>query len=451
MALHARFNRIACFAPILLALSLSACDISGIGDGNKLESLEIARLRVNQADFNDNKVYRCFRHQLQLVGVFSDGQRGDYSARGRWTSSNPARIRVSNGDIQLPDNPELAYASGTLLPVSEGTATITGEFVGLTATYDVEVRSPTSFSISPASLSVAPKTASAISVRTVIDGYDLNVTDLAAWSFATPNAEVATIGSATGVVVGVAAGPELTARAQFPLCEGFAPAQGLTATVNVRPLTGLTLTREFSSAPNDELINGTTDALKTVATFAGTSETQDVTGQVTYTSDKPTIAAPGLLGQRNLVSGLAVGTAVLTSTYKESDATAEISSNPVMLTVVDDTLDTLSVSPEVATITALSTQQFSATGHYLSGRSQRITRHVTWSSGDTAKVLIGNGATAAGLAVSQLPEATTSAIKITGKLVIGTGDTAVTKTVEALLCTVLPGTVAGSCEAAPTP
>jgi len=451
MAFHARFTRIACIAPIALVLTLSACDISGIGDGNKLESLEVARLRVNQADFNGNKVYRCFRHQLQLVGVFSDGQRGDYSARGHWTSSNPARVRVSNGDIQLPNDPALAYAAGTLLPVSEGTATITGEFVGLTATYEVEVRSPTSFSISPASLSVAPKTASAISVRTLIDGYDLNVTDLATWSYATPNTDVATIGASSGVVVGVAAGPELTAQAQFPLCEGFAPAQGLTAKVNVRPLTGLTLAREFADAPNNELINGTTDSLKTVASFAGTSETQDVSGQVTYTSDKPTIAVPGLLGLRNLVSGLSVGTAMVTSKYKESDTAAEISSNPVMFTVVDDTLNTLSVSPEVATITALSTQQFVATGHYLSGRSQRITRHVTWSSGDTAKVLIGNGASAPGLAVSQLPEATTSAIKITGKLVIGTGDTAVTKTVEALLCTVLPGTVAGTCEAAPAP
>lgn len=456
MSLHVSLVRLMAAVPLMLAVT--ACDISGIGDGNTLESTEVTRL-TGVVDRTQNKFYLCFVDQLQLIGTFSDGQRGDYTARARWTSSNPGVIRVSNGDIQLPSDPTLAYAAGTLLPASVGTSTITAEFVGLVANYTVEVRSPTSFSISPTSLSVAPRTASAITVRALIDGYDLDVTGAAQWSFASPDEDVAIIGAATGIVAGIGTGPAMTARAQFPLCENFAPAQNLSATVNVRPLTSLALTREFSAAPNNELIRGTTDAMRTVASFAGTTETQDVTGQVVYVSSEPTILLPGFSGVRNLATGLAVGAATVTAEYQEvlenpntpeTEATPEIASNPVMFTVVEDTLDTLAVTPENTTITALDRQQFTAIGSYVSGRTQNINRHVTWLSADAEAIRIGNGASGAGLAQSLTAAATESAVKISATLVLGTGTSAVTKTDDALLCTATPGTTPGPCVLAPT-
>ena len=439
------------------ALLLAACDISGIGDGNALEKVEILRSTA-PVDPTSGTLYRCLPSQLQLIGTFSNGQRGDYTLRGRWSSSNPDRVAVSNGDIQLPSDPTLAYAAGTVLPKAQGSATITAEFVGLVATYQVDVKSPTSFTISPASLTVAPRTARAIGLRAVLDGYDVDVSSAAEWSFDTPDEKVALIGANTGIVAGVGSGA-LTARAKFPLCEGFAPAQNLAATINVRVPTSLVLTREFTQAPNNELIVNTTDAFQTIAHFAGTDETQDISSVLTYVSDKPTVALTGASGVRNFATALGVGTAVFTAKYQEklddpatpdvNEGSAEIVSNPVTITVVEDALDTIAVTPEVATITALGTQQFVATGNYTSGRTQPITRHVTWSSADVTKVLIRSGISGAGLAVSLLPQATEAAVELKASVTIGSGTAAVSKTDTALICTVLPGQTPGTCEAAP--
>ena len=111
---------------LLLASTIlvAACDIGGIGKGNKLETLEIGR-QTALIDRDSKASYLCFTDKLQLVGTFTDGGQSDYSSRGTWRSSNPDIVGVSNGDILVPGSETTAFASGTIVPKAEGTATVT--------------------------------------------------------------------------------------------------------------------------------------------------------------------------------------------------------------------------------------------------------------------------------------------------------------------------------------
>jgi uncharacterized protein YjdB len=62
------------------------------------------------------------------------------------------------------------------------------------------------------------------------------------------------------------------------------------------------------------------------------------------------------------------------------------------------TLQSITVSPNPASVAAGLTQQFTATGHYSDGSTQNLTASVTWSSSDTAVATISNMAGSNGLA-----------------------------------------------------
>ncbi|MFA5938787.1 MAG: hypothetical protein WC809_05480 [Sinimarinibacterium sp.] len=456
---------------VLLASSVlvTACDIGGIGNGNKLETLEVSR-QTALIDRESKASYVCFTDKLQLIGTFTDGGQADYSARGEWTSSNPGIVEVSNGDIPVPGSETLVFASGTIVPRAEGTATISAEFVGLSASYEVEVRKlpDDAIQITETAITLAPETVRGLSLTASVDGYLLNVTAAATWSFdaatdaeAEANAEIATIGVGSGIVV--AKLPEnlsdtlpatLKARAEFPLCQDEAePTQPLRfeADVTVEELTGLALAREFVDAPNDELIVGTTEAFKVTGTF-DSGATQDLTGQTLVESDNDE-AATSLVLIPNLVSALEAGTAKLKAVYggaaDDEDDTfpPEVTSNEVSINTVTGELQDFAIAPLNETITALERQQFVATGSFLVNgetRTQAITRGVVWavSTPDdeaTSVVAVSNALASAGLVTSLLPQADTVKVKATR----GSGDTAVSK--ETALCIVEPGAEAAEC------
>lgn len=433
-----------------LVLATAACDISGIGDGNALESIELNRL-TGLLDSTSNKSYVCFTDQLQVVGRFSDGQAGDYSSRATWSSSNPAVVEVSNGDIQLPTDPTLAYARGTLIPRAPGTATITANFVGLKASYEVQVVAPEAFEMETSQLVLAPNTAGALSLLATIDGEELNVTRAASWSFVQDEEvteDYASIGAATGIIVAkdVSTGITLTAKADFVLCPDFAGAQNLQASVVVSPLVGIELTREFADAPDNELVKGTTDLLKAVGTLA-TGDTQDLTAQLTYTAADTEKVFVGAGGVRNLVSGLAVGETTVKATWTGIDPDPEdddvdpptLDSNSVVFNIVEDTVHSLAIDPpEGVTLKVGSSTQLTAKATYTAvpTRTQFITRHVAWSSSDGTKLGVGNGASSGGLLVAGTEVVTATPLEITAKFTNGSGDTATTVEQKIPVCIV---------------
>lgn len=133
----------------LLLLALSGCDL---GEGSKLETLEI--VSASGATITPPyRVYQCFRDRLQVFGRFTNGDVGNFSANGRaiWSSSNPNIVRVLNDSEQNTRAVILGkfdniggsfYTAGVLVPRNAGSATVTASFLGLSASMDVVVSAP---------------------------------------------------------------------------------------------------------------------------------------------------------------------------------------------------------------------------------------------------------------------------------------------------------------------
>ncbi|MGH8441394.1 MAG: PKD domain-containing protein [Nevskiaceae bacterium] len=148
-------------ALLLLVAGLAACD--SIGEGNTIEKFDIIpasnATRLAPFEVGDNhKLFQCLRDELIARATFTDGTQVNFSNRVTWSSSDPAVVEVSNGDVPAVlavGNPaldgsfwvheSLTYGSGTVIP--HGTpgqsATITVKFASLSASLTVDIRKPT--------------------------------------------------------------------------------------------------------------------------------------------------------------------------------------------------------------------------------------------------------------------------------------------------------------------
>jgi hypothetical protein len=449
-------------AVMLAVAGVSACDFSGIGEGSRPEKLEILRNPQSALLDTSDEVeafYRCFPDQLQAVMTFTNG-RIDASAflndRVRWSSSDPSVVEVSNRDVLLPDSETQAFGPGVLVPRGVGTATVTAEFVGLSASYEVEIREVDAVTINKTTVKLAPETGDLLTLTASIDDFNLDVTQLASWSFdadAEETDNIARIGAATGVVTGVGLGGPLTAQGQFILCKNDPRFADLKATVTVEPLTGLELQREFTDAPDDELIVGTSERLAVTGRFADGTPL-DLSGQVRIESTANDVIAAGLAFPQ-FVTSVKAGTSQLKAIYGGDDDNddegdtdpPEVQSNVITLNAVEGELQGFSIAPLNATITALGTQQFTATGSFsVSGqtRTQDITRGVVWSRSTlddqaTSDIDISTSSLTAGRASSRRPVA--GAYKITATR--GIGDDAIRQ--DTVLCVKLPNAATGPC------
>lgn len=428
-----------------LALVTAACDISGIGDGVRPVSIEIAPPRT-VAEGENFKTPLCFADQMSVIVRFSNGSAGNYTGRNvTWTSSDKTVVEVSNADYPTADAPE--FGRGVLIPKAAGNATITVNYVGMSASYDVEVISPTEVTMNTSRLAIAPNTAGALTLSAVIDGEELDVTRSATWSFLEGEGakDFATIGANTGIVVAKAQDKDLRAQATLSLCPDNL---GITlpppADVIISTPAELVLTREFAAAPNDELVKGTTDAMKVIALLESGDE-QDLTSQATYTAAStppegaenppPRVIIPGSAGVRSLMVGLTVGTdqvkATWTNVKPEGSGTPEtLDSNWVPFTVVEDTVRLLAVAPASdITLRVGGSTNLTAEATYTTvpTRKQFVTRHVAWTSSKATEVGVGNGVNG-GLVVAgtTLTSATVPPVEIVAKVTIGSGDSATT-------------------------
>ncbi|MDO6721548.1 Ig-like domain-containing protein, partial [Psychrosphaera sp. 1_MG-2023] len=131
------------------------------------------------------------------------------------------------------------------------------------------------------------------------------------------------------------------------------------------------------------------------ANYAG-GGTLDVSEQVTWTSNTPTAVyvsnAPDLKGQ---IASLGDSTAAVTITAKMPDTSI---SGTYALTRTDETLSTLTISPDTQTIVVDGTQQFTVVGTYTGGDPVDYTNRVVWTSSDESLVIISNAEETRGLA-----------------------------------------------------
>lgn len=421
--------------PIALLLMLSAC--SGIGDGNKPESVRIVQSSASvDSTATGATVFTCVRDGLILIGEFSDGSLGDFSRRARWTSDDPAIVGVSNGEDEVPGEEELFFISGSLAPRSVGTTTVRAEFLGFTAAFNVTVKESADLRIVPGNPRLAPRSLLRLQATADLDGTVTSITNRVSFAIAPPNDAVATIGD-DGFIT--AAGPgTVKVQAQLPC------AAELSTDLNVSPLTGLELNYEDAVGfGTGTQIVGTGQLLRIFGTFgdldgdgtADADERQDLSSSTAVTSSDSTIAVSGGILSANLVSALKAGGPVnLTATFGAALAVTDpdgdgpltgtpaqpgVTSAPLPLTVADGTLMALSLNvkelcdpqllvcePGPTPGQPVSAQEnrairFRAVGDFGAGVMQDLTKDVVWSSSVPNLVPIGSGRTVnAGLAVT---------------------------------------------------
>ena len=465
-----------------LALLVSGC--SSIGDGNAPEKMVIVpggTSILTVADINalfesppeEAEVFTCIGGSLRLLVRFSDGDVGDFTFRANWESSQTAVVEVSNGELPLAgeedsvDPARLVFSNGGLKPAQAAggmESTITATYLGMTDTIRVKIRdiakdaqgNPLATELlprlTPDRAFMAPGSFAEFRALTTLDGVETDITSAVRFGLEEENDEVAVLSTGAGGIALISAeepGDPLKVQARFSSACGLVPE----APIYVAPLQSLVADYEEGFGP--DLTAGTSQFLRVTGNFGDldgdtVNDTQDLTLQGVLTSSDTAIVSLGnVITSRNLIlagtSGTAptlVGTANITVTYgavTDTDGEGPIEADPgiaaapLPVTVRNVLFDDLQIEAvDGQTIEPRGRTDFIARGTYtFEGvvRTQDMSRHVSWVSSDTTKLIAGNGINAdAGTVLSVSDEPGT--VTLTATLVQGVLDSSATRPVD---------------------
>ena len=151
--------------------------------------------------------------------------------------------------------------------------------------------------------------------------------------------------------------------------------------------------RSPGAAP--QIAKNTKVQLDAIGSYSDQSK-QDLTDTVTWASSTTAATVSNAAGSKGLVTaGNAAGTTVISA--QVGTGTAAIKGT-LTLTVSNETLVSIVVTPATFTIAAGTMQQFTATGFFTDASRQDLTDTVAWTSATPAAATISNAAGSKGLA-----------------------------------------------------
>ncbi len=429
---------------------LAAC--SSVGKGNRPVSAAI-QPDAETVGKADTTAYVCIPKRLNFLLTFTNGERGNYVNQAKWTSSDTARLRVSNGDIAIPDGSGAMYASGVMVPqAATGTATVTAEYLGFKQSINVTTDNVGTPRIVPAQLDLAP---GSFGVFTLLGELNGVTTQLAPnWTFLAPDTTVANITRLGGVVsaTGKASSPvvndrKITAQAELIGCPTGISIKP-TADVNVSVLKILMLTQEFSS---NNLVVGTTEKMTATGTLTNNAK-QDLTQQVEYTASDTSLVSLlssdlyGYLKALKASTTSVTVSAVFRNTI-DNPSTTIPSNNTLSITPIDATLMGISITPPSTPtiIAAGSSANFVSTGTFspatapTTSITQPNTRDVKWESSDTASILIATSTASVTNVLAGLAFAPTTAVSKTSVTITASPIGTITPCTPGPLCVMNSG------------
>lgn len=151
------------------------------------------------------------------------------------------------------------------------------------------------------------------------------------------------------------------------------------------PLTSISI-----SAVTSTIAAGTSTKLKATGHISGLG-TRDITDQVTWSSDTMSVAAFNSTVIPNRVSGVAVGSAIVTATLGTMSSTYKV-------TVSSATISSITVTPATPSVAKGLSKQFVATGTFSDNTTQDITLDVSWISTTTTFATVSDAESSKGLA-----------------------------------------------------
>ncbi len=208
-----------------------------------------------------------------------------------------------------------------------------------------------------------------------------NITQEVNWTTSNPN--VATVGLTTGIVTGVAPG-SATITATHP--NNPAITDAILVTV-VKVFTSVSI------SPNPASVIRLMTVQFTATAHFSDNTTQDVTSNSSWLSSSTAIATVTQLG---VATGQAAGTTNISATRNIGGVAH---SGMVQLTVQQEQLTGITVTPNPGSVQAGNTLGFTAAGTFNNGQSSpNVNAQVTWSSSNTNFATISSSGVASGVA-----------------------------------------------------
>lgn len=289
--------------------------------------------------------------QFTATGVFTDNSTQDLSSQVTWTSS-AASVALIN-------------STGLANALSNGTATITASYLGLSgsATLTVTTATLVSIAVTPANPIVPPHTKLQMAaIGTFSDGTQVPLSGV---TWYTNTGRYATV-SGTGIV--------RTKKSTTQAVPVYARYNGIVGQTSIT-ITAMSLTSAQIAPVNTTMAAGTTEQFQLIGTFSDGVTTVDLTNSARWQTSNYQDA---VINRSGVATGLASGSVTITASY------GSLTPATTTLTISSATLQSITVAPAAQTVIIGGLQPFTATGSFSDGSTQDITKVCKWTSSDPA-------------------------------------------------------------------
>ena len=358
--------------------------LDGAVRGSTTVSVTAARLTAITVDPAASSIAKGTTVQLTATGDFTDGTTEDLTSQVSWTSADDTIAEVSN----------ILATKGLVTGIAVGSALTTATLDGVqgSATIIVTPATLTSITVTPANPSISKGTTVQLAATAHFsDSTTEDLTSQVSWTSADDTiAEASNMLATKGLVTGIAVG-------SAPITATLDGVHGSTTVI----VTPATLTSITVTPTNPSIVKHTTVQLTAIAHFSD-STTQDLTRQVSWTSADDTVATvSGRLRTKGLVTGIHLGSALITATFDGVQGSTTV-------TVTRATLTAITVRPANPTMGVFHVLQLTANGHFSDGTTRDLTQLVDWvSSNPKVAHVISSSWHINGLAFSWRPGKTT--------------------------------------------
>ena len=313
--------------------------------------------------------------QFTAIATYSDNTTLDVTKMAVWNSSNNAAATIVSDLVN----------GGAMQSVATGSTNITATFGGVTSnTVAVTVNSATlvSIAITPNNNPsiIAGNNQTFTATGTYNNSTTANITSSVTWN--SSNTGIATISNVADVTKGRATGVSAGSTNITASLSGV-NSNTVALGVSAATLVSIAITPSVTSTIAGMTI---TNAYTATGTY-NTGITADISSQVTWISSNTGAAtiSNAADASKGKITGVSAGSSNITATL------SGVTSNSVGFTVNATTLQSISINaPASSVIVGMTTNAFTAIGHYDNGTTADISSSVTWNSSATGNATISN-------------------------------------------------------------